>query len=520
MAEGPRRSRLLMGWLRSFLVAAWPRLRRMGRAWWTVLLCSIPVCGCGGAESSSSQPRLVILYATCTVNKSYLFPYNESVRYTPALQKFAGQAVTFQRHQTESGQSGIAYASIFSGTQAPHHGVYRHPTRLSDEIHLITEAYAEGGYDVHTWLRHPMANAELNYAQGVPPQNVHQGKIGARDPAFQAILDRLERHPSYKAFIVTNFTVTHGPYTGALIDDFCRRYPGECRLRPQSADFRKYAELYRNNHLLFSLAFDQAVRELELSERQIDKIRTVAETLYKSDVFLLDHLFGLVVNSVRKHGLLDDSLIVFTADHGEVLYRDNAELRWTHGFQLAPEVLGVPFILFGPGSGVKPATYDGVTRSIDVFPTMAGLSNLALPDLEPRGVDLSAALRDREPAPEIVAFSHTALLSERLWQEYRNYARLTRLFPRATPDIMWVGARSGDEFYLLRRSHDDDWEPALFDLANDPGETRNLFDPGLPQHREMLEALQAYKGLLLESFEHTDSLEHEAELLKELGYIE
>jgi hypothetical protein len=36
----------------------------------------------------------------------------------------------------------------------------------------------------------------------------------------------------------------------------------------------------------------------------------------------------------------------------------------------------------------------------------------------------------------------------------------------------------------------------------------------------MLEALQAYKGLLLESFEHTDSLEHEAELLKELGYIE
>ncbi len=62
----------------------------------------------------------------------------------------------------------------------------------------------------------------------------------------------------------------------------------------------------------------------------------VVELLNKSTLFDPDSLFGSVVETIRDHGLFDDAAIVFTADHGEVLYRKNARFQWSHGFQLAP----------------------------------------------------------------------------------------------------------------------------------------------------------------------------------------
>jgi arylsulfatase A-like enzyme len=83
---------------------------------------------------------LVLLYATCTVNKDYLGPYEPAVSYTPALDDFARSSLVFENHQTESGQSGIAFASIFSGTQATEHGVFVNPSRLPDDVLVIPEA--------------------------------------------------------------------------------------------------------------------------------------------------------------------------------------------------------------------------------------------------------------------------------------------------------------------------------------------------------------------------------------------
>ena len=75
--------------------------------------------GCA-APGETPQPRLVLLFAPCTVSTAFLSPYNEEVDFTPNLQAFAERSVVFQRHQTEAGQSGPAYAAIFSGGQADH----------------------------------------------------------------------------------------------------------------------------------------------------------------------------------------------------------------------------------------------------------------------------------------------------------------------------------------------------------------------------------------------------------------
>ena len=68
---------------------------------------------------SFRQPRLVLLYATCSLNKHFLSSYDRSIAYTPHIEEFSKNALVFERHQTETGQSGTAFASIFSGLQAP-----------------------------------------------------------------------------------------------------------------------------------------------------------------------------------------------------------------------------------------------------------------------------------------------------------------------------------------------------------------------------------------------------------------
>lgn len=145
-----------------------------------VALASLLLVSCG--SGAKTPPRLVLLYATCSLNKDFLAPYDSGISFTPVLDAFRREALVFPRHHTESGQSGTSFASLFSGTQAMHHGVYRHPTRLGDEPLLITEAYADAGYETFAFLGHPMASASLNFAQGVAPDNVHAKRLEAESP--------------------------------------------------------------------------------------------------------------------------------------------------------------------------------------------------------------------------------------------------------------------------------------------------------------------------------------------------
>jgi arylsulfatase A-like enzyme len=464
----------------------------------------------------------VLLYATCSLNKDFLSPYNPAIGYTPSFERFGSQALVFERHHTEAGQSGTAFASLFAGVQAMHHGIFRHPARLRDELVLVTEAYADAGYDVHAWLEHLMASAALHYAQGVPRDNVHSGRLEARDPAFLEILARLQAEPDYRAFLITNFTVTHGPYQGTLLEEFCDRHPGECTRLDDPLEFERYRELYVTSNLRLSLDFDVSIRELGLNQLDVDRIADVARTLYEADVFLLDRLFGAVVDEIDRRGLQEESLIAFTSDHGEIHYRENAEFRWTHGFQLAPEVLNVALMLRGVGTGIQPGRYEAVTRSIDVFPTLAGLSDLEHSHFEGSGVDLSRVLWGEAPPPELLAFSHTVLYPG----PTVDYARFHTLFPANDPTWMWVSVRTGDRVYKRLHLGGGEWESVAFDLDADPSESHDLYDERSEEDRRMMETLKTYKSQLLEAYRSTPRgrrfvpKEREIEMLKALGYIE
>jgi len=482
-----------------------------------IALGALLVLGCSWDVVAPQPPRLVVLYATCSLNKQFLSPYDPTVEFTPAIEGFAQEAVVFERHQTESGQSGTAFASIFTGTQADRHGIFRHPRYMPTDRLLLTEAFAAEGYAVHTWLDHPMASAALGYARGATSQNRRRRKPLADDPEFLALLDALGSDPKARALVVTNFAVTHGPYRAQGLARLCREHPSRCGVTVEPG-FRALRRHYNRNNLPLSYDFEATVERLGITDA--GKLLRVVELLYAASVVDLDERFGRVLEAIDARGMRDESLVVFTSDHGEIQVRENAAFRWTHGFMLAPEVLNVPLLIRAPG--LNPARYEAVTRSIDVFPTLAGLAGLTLDTSAVDGVDLSAALRGDEPPPELVAMSHTALIPGYFWMRWEE--RLMPLHPGMGVEWMWVGARRSDLFHEFRHTGGGEFGHAVFDLAADPQKRTDLFDAGNPDHRAMAERLVAYKETLANAQKKgiAGSVEDQRrlELLREIGYIE
>lgn len=498
-----------------------------------LLAAFLGAVGCRAERGEPGEPRLVVLYATCTLSRHYLGPYNPDVPFTPALDAFAEEGTVFSRHMTESGQSGVAFASLFSGTQADRHGVYRHPSWLGDESLLIAEAFAERGYDTYFWSGHPMAGADINYGQGVPPEHVYTrphddtdwASLTADDAEFGAILDRLQRDDSYRAFVQVLFTLTHAPYTDIDprdLADFQREFPDHWPSFTEE-DAARFRHRDRRQRQRLEKDFPAVARERGWSNEDIRGLARFLEGYYKASVHAFDTRFGRLVQAIREAGLQDQSLIAFTADHGETLWRDHTLFKWSHGLQLSPDVVQVPLIVRLPGQRGVPV-YPGVSRSIDVHPTLLGLAGLPLKEGgRVEGVDLSAAVLGHEPAPPLRAFSHTMPLNPQRVSAFRGWLA-GRIYPSTDVRLMWVAVRDHDTFLRRRRSEAGQWITEAFDLAADPGAARDVFDPDLPLHRDLAREVEAYKLRLVEQHDAREGEprlreEEVTERLRALGYV-
>jgi len=497
--------------------------------------------GCRIGEPSrdgprDDQPRLVLLYAPCTVNKRFLSPYNPQVNYTPRLEAFAREAAVFTRHRTEAGLSGIAYASLLTGHQATGHGVFAHPTTIADSVYDITEAFSEDGYDVFFWNDQRMGAADLNYGQGVPSENTFPRLLTADDQRFTKILDRLSTDPKYKAFVLVNFRVNHNPYRLNNLNSFLREHPSQLRgLEKMSRqEFQKFVQVYYEHDFQLRYDFERARQEQALSDADVKKLSRVIELLYKSNIPVLDRLFGDTVAAVDNAGLGDDAVIVFTADHGESMYRPHAPFKWSHGHALQADVLDVPLMIRGADPQIAAGRYGLVTRSIDVFPTLASCAKLRLPaGAQPEGIDIAERINGNR-SRDLLAFSHTGMILppfDRPYKIQKLMGRyLARFYPESDMGLTWVAVRAKDTVWKYRRLQNGAFGFQSFDLREDPGESRNIYDAADPQHQAMARRLQQYKDALVEAYRHWSAARVQAGLeptdreqlrrLRELGYVQ
>jgi arylsulfatase A-like enzyme/Flp pilus assembly protein TadD len=208
---------------------------------------------------------------------------------------------------------------------------------------------------------------------------------------------------------------------------------------------------------------------------------------YRGEVAYVDSVIGKLLAFLDARNLSSSTVVVVTADHGESLGEHGED---THGFFLYQSTLHVPLLVRGP-SVPRGLRVDSLARTIDVPTTALELLSIAPP---PSFEGVSFLSRSGEiRRHEIEAYAETSI--PRLhygWSELRSLTR--------------------ENWKLVLAPSSE-----LYDLADDAGESRNLFDESAPVAKELREALLEMTGSKTVRPEPVD--EKTLASLRALGYL-
>jgi arylsulfatase A-like enzyme len=203
----------------------------------------------------------------------------------------------------------------------------------------------------------------------------------------------------------------------------------------------------------------------------------------------VDEQLGVLLQGLEQRGLLRESLVALTADHGEELFDHGS---FEHGHSVFQELIHVPLAFWGVG--VRPGREPAAVSLVDLAPTL--LDAVGLPPLSPAdGVSLWPNLSEGAPLPKRVLYAEGLLLGHEQkavidWPE----------------KLVWLPRR-------------DTW--VRFDLSQDPKEQQALQPDGAPAEESMRReavALWSTQPDSPESVAPIDAVTGEA--LKKLGYVE
>ena len=407
--------------------------RRIGRIWargavalvaGCVLGCSAEVPSGGGvADARGEGPYNVVVVTLDTLRADHLGAYGFSEVATPAIDSLADDGVLFENAHSTTPLTLPAHTSMFTGNYPLRHGVIDNGGFLvPEEAETLAEVLGGAGYRTGGFVAAYVLDARWRIDQGfdhyVDDFDVRGQRViamgGVQRPASEVVdhaLDWLDETPlatpprsSERAseqpfFMWLHMYDPHAPYDPP--EPYKSRYPG----RP-----------------------------------------------YLGEVAYTDAQVGRLLEELRRRELLDSTLVVLTADHGESL-GGHGEAQ--HGFFIYDEAMHVPLIMrlpFGDFGGRRRPEQVSI---VDIMPTV----------LEIIGMDHDLQFQGRSLVPLMQSGSGSEdVTGKRYIYSESWYARL---------HYGWSHLRAlRDERYKLILSS----APELYDLREDPDEQHDLAD--------------------------------------------
>ncbi len=409
--------------------------------------------------------------------------YGEKQIKTPHVDALAAQGLRFTHAYATSPVCSVFRSSIITGMYQTSIGVHHHRSgrgkhriELPDCVQPIPVLFQKAGY--HTCIGSGLPDLDF---RSMPLKNAHRDRLGKTD---------------------YNFTWDTGIYDGS---DWAGRKEGQPFFMQVQLHGGKMRGASASSYEAFDRRITKTFGKVTPPEKVVlppyyprDDVMLKDWSTYLDSVRLTDRHVGLVIERLRKEGLLENTLIVFFTDHG---------ISHARGKQfLYDEGTHIPLVIRGPGI-TKGNVRKDLVEHIDVAALSLAAAGIAIPekmeardilakDYQPKTKAFAARDRCGEAADRIRSVRTERYLYIRNYFPQRPHLmpssykdgklivkRLRELHakgglnPLATK-LLFSPTRPSEELYLYA---EDPWQ--IRNLAEDPKHAS-----ALEQHRALLDA--------------------------------
>ena len=385
----------------------------------------------------------VLLVSIDTLRADHVGAYGYALAATPVLDALARRGLLCRDASTQAPYTLPAHATLLSGQFPSVHGVVtRGRTLAAARSASLAETLGQAGFATQAFTAGGFVNPAFGLDRGFE--------------GFAQIDPLREEGSHYRRSLARR----HGPELAARLAE-----------EHGFAGVERWLGAHKNERFFLFLHtytvhdYDAPERflacdELACRRPQVPlRTRTAAEAaaftpemrahvvhLYDAALRYTDERLGRLFAHMRELGVLDDTLIVVTSDHGEEFFEHGA---LQHGRTLYQELLGIPLILAGPG--IEPRVLARAAMLVDVAPTLLARLGFAR-DAHMQGVDLLG--------PDWPARALWSEVDDRFAHKYalREEHGPKTIHGPGTRALLFPNTRA--------------WEH--YDLAADPGEERAL----------------------------------------------
>ncbi len=398
-------------------------------------------------RAAAPRPNLILL-SIDTLRADHLTSYGYERDTAPKLREwFEGAGVIFENTVAAATTTGPSHMTMFTSLVPTVHGIAERPGVRTPPPLTLAEVLRANGYTTGAITEDGPLHARWGFSRGFDSYAENksadvmlpEGHVAATFGKAEAWLRRQADKPF---FLFLHTFEVHYPYTPPA----------------------RYAALFGAAERIAGLPPDYAPE------------------LYDREIRYVDDQLDALLRKLQKAGLLDDTVLIVTSDHGEE-FLEHGYIG--HGGNLHPEVLRVPLLIRGPGipGGRRIAAPVGHT---DLMPTILALLGIESPAVT-MGRNLAAVLRGAS-----AEIADAPLYSEAWYQTAMLAGGATRRLEQPS-----IAVRHGSR--KLIRSNlpgGGGFAYQAYDLNADPHERSDLYPTAPDSVADLRELLAAYELLM------------------------
>jgi arylsulfatase A-like enzyme len=436
----------------------------------------------GGAAASVSglaqpgkRPNILFLLADDQRADALGCMGNRIIR-TPVLDRLAAEGVTFYNNFCGTAICMTSRASILTGQHEKIHGVSGFQRALPAEAFaqtypaLLRKAGYRTGFIGKYGIGGKLPAAEFDYFKGFAGQGKYEQVIDGKtvhltDLMGDQAVEFLDGSSAGQPFCLSvSFKAPHVQDEGK--DPFSRFHYAprfEALYGDQTIPVPKTAAARYYDGMPAFIQKSEGHRRWQMEMSTPEDYQKSVKGYYRL-ITGIDEAAGRMLDSLTRRGLLDNTIVIYTADNGFFLGERELSGKWL----MHEESIRTPLIVRDPrlAGGLRGKRRGDMTLNIDIAPTI----------LRAAGIEPPAVMQGRDLAP----------LTRRQASGWRREFYYSHLFEHAT--IPKSEGIRDERWKYVRYIESDPLYEELYDLRSDPQETRNLARAG--SHEDRLKAMR------------------------------